>query len=74
MDTKSLLLQEIEQTPEPILDEVLDFLRFLKAKQEQEKLEAQADLEDVRAALEEARQHGTTPLANLKLELGLLNY
>jgi len=32
MDTKYLLLQEIEQTPEPILNEVLDFLRFLKAK------------------------------------------
>ena len=31
MDTKYLLLQEIEQTPESILDEVLDFLRFLKA-------------------------------------------
>ena len=66
MDTKSLLLQEIEQTPEPILDEVLDFLRFLKAKQEQEKLEAQADLEDARAALEQAKQHGTLSLAELK--------
>lgn len=71
MDTKSLLIQEIEQTPELILDEVLDFLRFLKAKQGQEKLEIEADLEDARAALEEARQHGTTPLADLKQELGL---
>ncbi len=71
MDTKSLLIQEIEQTPEPILDEVLDFLRFLKAKQEQEKLEAQADLEDARAALEEAQQYGTTSLTDLKQELGL---
>lgn len=71
MDTKSLLIQEIEQTPEPILDEVLDFLRFLKAKQEQEKLEIQADLEDARAALEEAQQYGTISLADLKQELGL---
>lgn len=71
MDTKSLLLQEIEQTPEPILDEVLDFLRFLKAKQEQEEMETQADLEDARAALVEAKQYGTTPLADLKQELGL---
>lgn len=71
MDTKSLLLQEIEQTPEPILDEVLDFLRFLKAKQEQEEMEAQADLEDARVALVEAKQYGTTSLADLKQELGL---
>lgn len=71
MDTKSLLLQEIEQTPEPILDEVLDFLLFLKAKKEQQELEIQADLEDARAALAEAKQHGTTSLADLKQELGL---
>ncbi len=71
MDTKSLLIQEIEQTSEPILDEVLDFLRFLKAKQGQEKLEIQADLEDARAALEEAKQYGTTSLADLKQEIGL---
>lgn len=71
MDTKSLLLQEIEQTPEPILDEVLDFLLFLKAKKEQKELEIQADLEDARAALAEAKQVGTTSLADLKQELGL---
>lgn len=71
MDTKSLLLQEIEQTPEAILNEVLDFLLFLKAKQEQEELETQADLEDARAALAEAKQVGTTSLADLKQELGL---
>lgn len=71
MNTKDLLLQEIEQTSEPILDEVLDFLRFLKAKHEQEKLELRADLEDARAALKEAQEQGTTSLADLKLELGL---
>lgn len=67
MNTKELLLQEIEQVPEPILDEVLDFLRFLKAKNEQEKLDLQADLEDARAALREAQEQGTTPLSGLKL-------
>jgi hypothetical protein len=71
MNTKDLLLQEIEQTSEPILDEVLDFLRFLKAKHEQEKLELQADLEDARAALKEAQEQGTTSLVDLKKELGL---
>jgi hypothetical protein len=28
MSKKELLLNEIEQTPEPLLDEVLDCLRF----------------------------------------------
>ncbi|MDZ4872109.1 MAG: hypothetical protein CLLPBCKN_001497 [Chroococcidiopsis cubana SAG 39.79] len=71
MNTKELLLQEIEQVPEAILDEVLDFLRFLKTKNEREKLEMQTDLEDARAALKEAREQGTTSLADLKQELGL---
>ena len=71
MNTKDLLLQEIEQVSEPILDEVLDFLRFLKMKYEQEKLEIQADLENARAALKESKEQGTTSLADLKQELGL---
>ncbi len=71
MNTKDLLIQELEQVPEPILDEVIDFLRFLKAKHDQEKLELQIDLEDARAALKEAREEGTTSLEDLKQELGL---
>lgn len=71
MNTKNLLIQEIEQVPEPILDEVLDFIRFLKAKHEQEKLEMQTDLVDARAALKEAKEQGTTSLAALKQELDL---
>ena len=29
---KEILLKEIEQVPEPFLDEVLDFIRFLKTR------------------------------------------
>ena len=32
MGKKELLIKEIEQVPEPLLDEVLDFVHFLKAK------------------------------------------
>ncbi len=32
MSKKELLINEIEQVPEPFLDEVLDFIRFLKTK------------------------------------------
>lgn len=32
MSKKELLISEIEQVPEPYLDEVLDFVHFLKSK------------------------------------------
>ena len=32
MNKKELLINEIEQVPEPFLDEVLDFIKFLKTK------------------------------------------
>jgi hypothetical protein len=39
MTIKEQLLQEIEKVPEPLLQEVLDFLQFLQNKHQQEKLE-----------------------------------
>ncbi|NDJ22993.1 DUF2281 domain-containing protein [Nostoc sp. B(2019)] len=39
MSTKDLLLTEIEQVPEFLLAELLDFLQFLKAKHLKEKIE-----------------------------------
>ncbi|MBI4594811.1 MAG: DUF2281 domain-containing protein [Candidatus Tectomicrobia bacterium] len=39
MRTKDLLISEIEEVPEPILSEVLDFVHFLKAKLLREKLD-----------------------------------
>ena len=39
MNKKKLIAKEIEQVPEPLLEEVLDFVRFLKNKCVQEKLE-----------------------------------
>ncbi|MBN1358954.1 MAG: DUF2281 domain-containing protein [Sedimentisphaerales bacterium] len=38
MSTKELLINEIEEVPEPLLAEVLDFVCFLKAKIAREKL------------------------------------
>jgi hypothetical protein len=32
VSTKEALLKEIEKIPEPVLDEVLDFAQFLRAK------------------------------------------
>ena len=39
MNTKEQLINEIEETPEPLLSEVLDFLHFLKAKTVRDKLD-----------------------------------
>lgn len=40
MDVKELLLKEIEGLSEPLLEQVLDFVRFLKTKASKEKLSA----------------------------------
>ena len=32
MPSRALLMQEIETVPEPLLDEVMDFIQFVKAK------------------------------------------
>ena len=39
MSTKELLMNEIEEVPEPLLSEVLDFVHFLKAKAVRDKLD-----------------------------------
>lgn len=40
MNSKDLIIKELEQVPELLLEEVLDFIRFLKSKHLQEKSEA----------------------------------
>jgi Protein of unknown function (DUF2281) len=39
MSKKEVLISEIEQVPEPYLDEVLDFVYFLKSKIRREKID-----------------------------------
>jgi len=39
MNTREELMNEIEETPEPLLSEVLDFIHFLKAKTCREKMD-----------------------------------
>ncbi len=38
MSKKELLMSEIEQVPEPLIEEVLDFVHFLKGKIIRERL------------------------------------
>jgi len=39
MSTKELVLNEIEKIPEPFLEELLDFIRFLETKILEQKME-----------------------------------
>lgn len=39
MSKKELVISEIEHVPEPLLDEVLDFIHFLKTKIIKERLD-----------------------------------
>ncbi len=39
MSKKELLLSEIEQVPEPFLDELLDFVHFLKTKKIKDRMD-----------------------------------
>ena len=66
MNTKALLLQILDELPEAISQEVLDFALFLRDKLERK--EDEEDLKDVQAALTE---EGLISLANIKKELGL---
>lgn len=67
MTLKEMLIQELDDVPDPLIVEVLDFLHFLKAKQEQDN----EDLRDARAALASVETEGTVAWNELKAEVGL---
>ena len=69
MGTKDLILENLDQLPEDLWREVLDFILFLRHKQEmaEEEAEDAEDIKDAKAALAES---GFIPLAEVKRELG----
>ncbi len=67
MSHKELLITELENVDDPLIAEVLDFLRFLKAKQ----TEDDEDLVDARNALSTVNIEGTTSWEILKAETGI---
>lgn len=80
-DVKRSLIQEIEQTSDYVLSEVLDFLLFVRAKHSQDGLNINAgsyetdedyeDLADAKAALASIDSEGTISWESLKAEIGL---
>ena len=78
---KRSLIQEIEQTSDYVLSEVLDFLLFVKAKHSQdglnmnfdnyEAVEDYEDIADAKAALVSIDSEGTISWDTLKAEIGL---
>ena len=65
MNLKERSIEELDSLPEPIILEVLDFLYFFKAKQQQD----DEDLKDARAAL--ATTEGTVAWETLKTQIGI---
>ena len=66
MTSKEQLIKELNNVPEPLIQEVLDFLFFLKAKQDRDI----QDLQDARAALATVETEGTVAWEDLKAEIG----
>jgi len=71
MSLKEEVVQELEDTDDLILTEVLDFLQFLKAKAVQEQEEDAADLAEAQRVLAEVAVEGTVAWEVLKAEVGL---
>jgi hypothetical protein len=67
MTLKELLIQELDNVSDPTIVELLDFLKSLKAKQEQD-IE---DLQDAHTAMVNVKAEGTVAWSDLKSELGL---
>jgi len=67
MTVKELLLQEIDDISDPLLVEVLDYLRYLKFRHEEDA----ADIREARIALAEAKQEGTISWKEVKAQAGL---
>jgi hypothetical protein len=67
MTIKELLIQELDNVSDPLIVEVLDFLHFLKAKQEQDNV----DLQDARAALATVATEENIAWEDLQAEIGL---
>lgn len=69
MTIKELLIQEIDSTPDTLLAETLDFLRFLKTKQSQTQPEANTAVSDNQIATKDykpAQSTGRSLLEHLK--------
>ncbi|MEM9274334.1 MAG: DUF2281 domain-containing protein [Cyanobacteria bacterium P01_F01_bin.143] len=67
MNSKEQLIQELDNIPEPLIQEVLDFLYFLKAKQDRDI----QDLQDARAALATVETESKVSWEDLKAEIGV---
>ncbi|MEM9945412.1 MAG: hypothetical protein AAF810_05040 [Cyanobacteria bacterium P01_D01_bin.36] len=67
MTVKELLLQEIEDIADPLLVEILAYLRYIKYRNEEDA----ADVRAAREALAESKVEGTISWKEVKAQAGL---
>lgn len=71
MTTKDLILQNLDQLPEDLWREVLDFVIFLRYKQNQTEDIDEEDMEDIADAESALAEECFISLAEIKRELGI---
>ena len=69
INVKQALIQEIDQTSESLLSEVLDFLLFIRAKHSPVQLEIQIDVDELAKNYDDPKEKilGSPPDVRIKL-------
>lgn len=69
MDIKHQIIEELEDVSSDVLTEVLDFLQFLKLKQDQSRLEELKDIAESKEILANLESEGTVSWSTLQAEI-----
>jgi len=69
MDIKHQIIEELDDASNDVLTEVLDFLQFLKLKQDQNRLEELQDLAESKEILANLKSEGTVSWSALQAEI-----
>lgn len=69
MDIKHQIIEELDDVSNDVLTEVLDFLQFLKLKQDQNRLEELKDIAESKEILANLKSEGTVSWSTLQAEI-----
>lgn len=69
VDIKHQIIEELDDASSDVLTEVLDFLQFLKLKQDQNRLEELKDIAESKEILANLKSEGTVNWSTLQAEI-----